>query len=810
MTPRIALSLALALFLPPLIAAPLTVYAQAEGQKIYATSPPYSLVWNGENGTFRTEALNGKPAEELPLTYLYRSEGPEGYAKHLVWFLAKQGDHFNLLWCYLNDSGRDFWCYLYKYPENLLTTHDFKGEYRFSPTKASVSSPTDLLLKPAPRYNGPDFIYGDWTQKTGTLPKLPLQEAKAEVNGTPATDPTPALLTLENLKVTPLHEVSVGGKNGWRKQGWRELHSLAYDKNARAYYLIQYSNTASGYVIDLSAAKLFTANFTTPVKFDNEIVAVGTPLEETTLPETPRAGRYEIFEIPLTLQKPLANPTTDATLDAIVKAPDGKTQIVPGFWDGGTNFRIRIAPNRIGVWRYTTRSNVGEMDGKTGTFKCLPDQSSIRGYFGINPSILYQRHFASSDGAPFFPIPVVTALFSLTQEEEDARAKEASLTEKPALPASFVLFRLRMENLVKQGVNRITGNFVLTSTPTVNEGGNLFLDKEKEILNPEYFRWLDRRIEVCRNLGIVPDFGIGDPQSGLFSEMPPKSLERLWTVFIARYSAYNIAYTLFASDKQSVPENTRARIVALGKLTESYNALEHPISTVASALPAPPPEPVVGRYVVRKRPTAEARNRKKTDPGSVFANEEWIDFVTLEPGATAAIERSAAQEKPVLVIGKEGDDLSRAREMWRTTLRGAYWLDPVPVLTSTQKLPIWRLAHDRLLASTRYTRLAPQAPFPVTSPSGTQNVSLPVSSEKEKGQGNTPLILADPAWEYLVYFEGGGKATLDLLEATGEIRVRWMNTATGNQTDETKIEGGGRITFETPDKGDWVLIVTRR
>ena len=813
---RLLLALTTAAALAPALA-PVPAYAQTAETKITMTAASYSLYWNGTSGTLRTESFAGKPAEEAKIQYLFTSAGPEGYAKNLVWFLARSGDKFTILWCYMNESGKDFWCYLYQYPDNALTTHNFKGDYRFTPPKETNLPAQDLLLRPAPLYIGPEFTYSNYTGKTGTISTLNLAVAKGELKGTPATDATTKPdIVLTNLRVSPLHEVSVGGQNGWRKEGWRELHSLAYDEAAHPYYLIQYSNTARGYVLDLDTAKLYTTDFTTPVTFSAQPVAIGTTPDRTLLPQTPRAARYEILDLAFSTDK---NATSmPSTFYAEVKAPDGKTLNVPGYWAGAKKYGIRLAPNRIGVWSYATHSANPDLNGRTGTFECLPDESSVRGYLVVNPSVLAPHQFSYSDGTNFFPVSVASPVLTMTPEERAAAAQDAALKDKPALPTSFSLFRKRMEALAKQGVNRLTGDYIFDGELPENEGGSLFRVASGNLLRPAYFEWLDRRIEVCRTLGIVPDIGVGNPSTTLFASIEPDTRTRIWTEFLARYAAHNVAYTLFKSDKPLPPLDTRALIAEYGALTQRYNPLDHPISTLATTLPAPPVEPIPGRYVVRKRKPGEFKEGNKPAPASVFADATWQDFITQEPGTLEAATRNYALNKPVMVMTSATDEASQVREMWRITMKGAYPLDPTPVLDSAPTLSIGRLTHDKLLRSTRYSRLDPHADLLTEErkPSSAMNTGVsslvvkPTIPYAVSPTQTVPFVLADPAWEYLVYFEGGGKATLDLLEATGKIRVRWTNTQTGLQTAEETMEGGGRLTFTTPSAEDWVLVISRR
>lgn len=74
----------------------------------------------------------------------------------------------------------------------------------------------------------------------------------------------------------------------------------------------------------------------------------------------------------------------------------------------------------------------------------------------------------------------------------------------------------------------------------------------------------------------------------------------------------------------------------------------------------------------------------------------------------------------------------------------------------------------------------------------------------------TPMfVLADPAREYVVYFEEGGSLLLDLLEATGKVDTTWFNPRTGEYSTTKQIMGGAYTSFTAPDANDWVLYVSR-
>src|ERR1051326_1541621 len=127
----------------------------------------YQIEWNGKSGTFTRKATGNEPEVKMPLVYLQADPGPNGYAKHLAWFLARDKEKFALVWCYLDDSGRNFWCWLYRYPTNELLTVPFVGDYQFGPPPAGerTALTDNFLSTPPPAYNGAEFIYNAWTRR---------------------------------------------------------------------------------------------------------------------------------------------------------------------------------------------------------------------------------------------------------------------------------------------------------------------------------------------------------------------------------------------------------------------------------------------------------------------------------------------------------------------------------------------------------------------------------------------------------------------------------------------------------------------
>ena len=112
-----------------------------------------------------------------------------------------------------------------------------------------------------------------------------------------------------------------------------------------------------------------------------------------------------VFESSVTYQKA---PIYDVNLDVIFTAPDGTTIAMPGFWDGGTTWKVRFAPTMYGVWTYKTTcsdaTNTG-LNGKEGKIGCNAYKGDLAIYkHGFITTQADTRYFTYADGTPFFYI----------------------------------------------------------------------------------------------------------------------------------------------------------------------------------------------------------------------------------------------------------------------------------------------------------------------------------------------------------------------------------------------------------------------
>src|SRR5262249_29428187 len=122
--------------------------------------------------------------------------------------------------------------------------------------------------------------------------------------------------------------------------------------------------------------------------------------------EVKEAPKWERFEIKLQSTANYANPVQEASLTAQFLSPLGETNVVRGFWDGGSAWKIRFTPNAVGKWSYrilcSDKDNKG-LNGQSGQFICTSSQG--KGRFAQHGPVRVSadgRYLMHEDRTPFF------------------------------------------------------------------------------------------------------------------------------------------------------------------------------------------------------------------------------------------------------------------------------------------------------------------------------------------------------------------------------------------------------------------------
>lgn len=315
-------------------------------------------------------------------------------------------------------------------------------------------------------------------------------------------------------------------------------------------------------------------------------------LDATKHSDTATVHSWEKQELTFTSAQSFASPYTDATVWIDLSGP-GFNKRVYGFWDGGNVFRVRLVATAPGAWHWQSGSSPYDsgLAGKTGSFEAIEwtasekDENPLRGGFvQASPN---EHALQLADGTPFI---------LLGDTWYDAGAKRWKWydddIERPIGPTAgfkdYVRFRKAQGynsvtiiaafpnwetdglpiHIVMDGPEKLTvrnswlefgtgdpAHPTTTGSPknVDNEGGrpfffpgkvpgyeNVFADVDR--LNPEYFKYIDRKVDYLNSQGFVVFL---EPARRDASELWkkyyqwPDSYARYIQHFFARYQANN-------------------------------------------------------------------------------------------------------------------------------------------------------------------------------------------------------------------------------------------------------------------------------
>jgi hypothetical protein len=231
-----------------------------------------------------------------------------------------------------------------------------------------------------------------------------------------------------------------------------------------------------------------------------------------------RIERWGVFEAALP-GPDQGNPFDDIKLAATFTCGD-RSVTVPGFYDGAGTYRIRFSPPELGVWRWTSSSNVEALEGHRGTFRCVLPAPGNHGPVRVTAD---GYHFAYADGTPFRQIGTTCYSWAL---QSDAKCAETLATLKAA---PFNKMRMCV-------FPNVASEWKDPFTPT--GAGPAEWDPRRP--DPAYFRNFERRILELQALGIEADVILFHPynKSRRLSDMARADDERYLRYVAARFGAY--------------------------------------------------------------------------------------------------------------------------------------------------------------------------------------------------------------------------------------------------------------------------------
>lgn len=339
---------------------------------------------------------------------------------------------------------------------------------------------------------------------------------------------------------------------------------------------------------DLVGAKKYLVGLGNKSNFDINADGVSDLTDIVLLRKAVLGLGYQVNEattFSLTAGRTYDNPYTEISVNALFEGPNGEKITVPAYWAGGTTFNVRFAPTSVGTWTYTTACTNAEdkgLHGKTGSFEVVKNVSgnelTKHGRLALSDSGEYLVH---ADGTPFFWL-AETSWFAMGDRGDfetvfkpivDQRSSEGYNVFQSILWVSNVMDQLQLGN----------------------EGGNQWNGAIWRDINPEYWDWVEKRVQYLVDNGMVPVLGFD--WGGSLSADNLEDYKRVVRYAIARLSAYPVVWNLSGEYVHNGGQNTSAYKELYNQLglyvdaTDPYNNL-----TTVHDLPATSAEFIDGTW----------------------------------------------------------------------------------------------------------------------------------------------------------------------------------------------------------------------
>ena len=521
------------------------------------------------------------------------------------------------------------------------------------------------------------------------------------------------------------------------------------------------------------------------------VVTVASLLATTACAED--VPRFGMFERSFSHAGAYANAYRELSATATLRRPDGAEWAMPLFWDGGATWKLRVSPDLTGQWSYLVRSADAGLDGQGGSFRCV--ESALHG--SIRPMADHPLHFQYQDGTPFWFFG--DKAWRVLQTDPAKKLDHASAMHHVDVRAEQGFNYMHTELAGTGGLN--SGG---------NEGGEMFADAGKEVINPAFFKEVDARLRhinekglVC---GIVVLYGMGDPS---WRSLPnDEARMRFARYAVARYAAFDVVF-LVAGEWQYMPKDAEL-FRAIGREIRKTD----PHGRMIGIHPGP------GPYISSQE----------------FADDDWMSFgeyaqAYFAPDKVEATDANRndlhafilaarSHNKPVVdaeyayyLRDQDFDGVvDKPNSHTRASFRRASWV-----------IPMGGGYFVTGFGTTYFGGRREVGPFFVDDPRHREAIAdldhlhrfftalqwwlLEPHDELVKADGGYAYCLAEPGRTYAVYVAGSRGAELKV--AKGAYAVSRYDPRTG---DWTQLAGpaGSAARLEAPDAQDWVFLVEAR
>lgn len=252
---------------------------------------------------------------------------------------------------------------------------------------------------------------------------------------------------------------------------------------------------------------------------------------------TQSAPQWERHQINLTSDVSYENPLYEIdSFGAVMVAPSGREIRVNGFWDGATDWRVRIMPDEVGTWSYTTfcsnTTNAG-LHQQSSTFECRPSTRTEPIYqHGAITRSRGAYHLMHRDGTPFFFTACTAWNGGLKSTDEEWPTYLRHRKDHHYNAIQLVLTQWRGADQNTQGEVAYEGQGRIK-------------------VNPSFFQHMDEKMDQINELGLVAapvvlwalQKSAGRELSPGYT-LPDDEAVRLARYIVARYGAHHVIWLL--------------------------------------------------------------------------------------------------------------------------------------------------------------------------------------------------------------------------------------------------------------------------
>jgi Domain of unknown function (DUF5060)/Protein of unknown function (DUF4038)/Putative collagen-binding domain of a collagenase len=511
--------------------------------------------------------------------------------------------------------------------------------------------------------------------------------------------------------------------------------------------------------------------------------------------------QWTVHELTLRASGRYSHLYTDASVTATFRGPGGASKTVPGFWDGGSTFKIRFAPTIPGRWSWATTSSDPGLGGRSGTIQCTRPPPRKHGFLRRDSTHPYS--FVWDDGSRYF-MWGQTYYDVLLNVMAHGRWKKG-VDNSAAHHMNKIRLHVFAQKNYKPGVEE-------TTYPQVIPYGGTFSNPDREQLNIAYWRSLDEYVKYLDSRGMIADLIIFNPYGDNIMWGTEPQDERYLRYVLARYAAFphviwclcnewnytkkpqayfNTMGNIIRQEDPWMSDGDRLRALSIHQGTRidfNYSGANWPVHAII-------------QYGVRNEETGAAGESANGSRTKYPNGDQW---------GNAGILYNLGHEMPVVndeygYIGENSPvNLTRTqhrRAIWSIAAAGGYGSVGDFRMEASGNPEIsgdWAAAPE-------YGDIQRLVDFFTTRGIEYWKMS---SHNSLLTSGERVYVLAESGRQYLIYAAVGGDFSVNI--GPGTYAARRYDPRSGKDEALPQVSGGGSRSFQMPDTNDWVLYLIEK